>query len=254
MSDGGVQTFTEVIANPTLSANDTSDTTSQFFHNTGAVAGVFLIVGLAAATICLWIFFFIRRRRRRRRIDHASEVSATLAAAGYNRAPIDDEDLGPGPGMRQRFGSFSSHPTISTPITDEERATDPTGRTANLYDPYEEYGRPVAGSGYIPARSESPSLYSRDRRGEGSYTSGGSRPGGSHVPRHSTGSADQLLSGGIPPHAIPEPFPLSSPIVPPRNPKRHEAQSQDSSGVSGSQNPFDRPPPDYREGGRDQKR
>jgi LPXTG-motif cell wall-anchored protein len=230
----------------------------RFFHNTGAVTGVFLIVGLAAATICLWIFFFIRRRRRRRRIEHASEVSATLAAAGYNRAPIDDEDLGPGPGMRQRFGSFSSQPTISTPITDEERAVDPTVPTANLYDPYAEFGRPVAGSGYMPARSESPSLYSRDRRAEGSsYTSGGSRPGGSHVPLHSTGSADQLLSGGIPPHAIPEPFPISSPMVPPRNPKRQEVQSQDSSNVSGSQNPFDQPPPDYRGrgvAGGDQKR
>ena len=229
----------------------------RFFHNTGAVAGVFLIVGLAAATICLWIFFFIRRRRRRRRIEHASEVSATLAAAGYNRAPIDDEDLGPDLGMRQRFNSFGSHPTISTPITDEERAGDSIGPTANLYDPYLEYGRPVAGSGYIPARSESPSLYSRGR-GEGSYTSGASRPGGSHVPQHSTGSADLLLSGGIPHHAIPEPFPLSSPIVPPRNPKRQEVQSQDSSDVSGSQNPFDQPPPDYRgrgvAGERDRKR
>lgn len=224
----------------------------RFFHNTGAVAGVFLIVGLAAATICLWIFFFIRKRRRRRRIEHESEVSATLADAGYNRAPIDDEDFGPHPGIRQRFGSFSSQPTISTPITDEERAAELTGPTANLYDPYADYGRQVADSGYIPARSESPSLYSRDR----SYTSGGSRRDGSHVPRHSIGSADQLLSGGIPPHPIPEPFPLSSPMVPPRNPKRQEAQSQGSSNVSGSQNPFDRPPPDYRvvEGGRDQKR
>jgi hypothetical protein len=225
----------------------------RFFHNTGAVAGVFLIVGLAAATICLWIFFFIRRRRRRRRIDHQSEVSATLAAAGYNRAPIDDEDFGPGPGMRQRFGSFSSHPTISTPITDEERAAD--APTAHLYDPYVEYGHPVAGSGYIPARSESPSLYSPDRRAEGSYASGSSRRGGSHVPQQST---DQLLSGGIPPHAIPEPFTLSYPTVPPRNPKRQEAQSQDSSSVSGSQNPFDPPPPNYRghgiAGGRNEKR
>ena len=233
----------------------------RFFHNTAAVAGVFLIVGLAAATICLWIFFFIRRRRRRRRIDHQSEVSATLAAAGYNRAPIDDEDLGPDPGMRQRFGSLSSRPTISTPITDEERAADATGPTAHLYDPYVGYGGPVASSGYIPARSESPSLYSPDRRVEGSYTSGGSRRG-SHAPQQSTGSADQLLSGGIPPHAIPEPFPLSSPAVPPRNPKRQETpswvQSQDSSSMSGSQNPFDPPPPDYRgrgvAGGRDEKR
>ena len=230
----------------------------RFFHNTGAVAGVFLIVGLAAATICLWIFFFIRRRRRRRRIEHESEVSATLTAAGYNRAPIDDEDLGPAPRMRQRYGSFSSHPTISTPITDEERDADVIVPSANLYDPYADYGRPVAGSGYIPARSESPSLYSRDRRA-GSYTSGGSRRGGSHVPQHSMGgsSADQLLSGGIPHHAIPDPFPLSSPVVPPRNPKRQEALSQGSS-ASDSQNPFEPPPPDYRgrgiQGGRDQKR
>lgn len=230
----------------------------RFFHNTGAVAGVFLIVGLAAATICLWIFFFIRRRRRRRRIDHQSEVSATLAAAGYNRAPIDDEDLGPDPGMRQRFGSFSSHPTISTPITDEERAADAPGPTAHLYDPYAEYGRPVAGSGYIPARSESPSLNNRDHRAEDSYASGSSRRGGSYVPQQSSGSADQLLSGGVPPHAFPEPFTLSSPVVPPRNPKRQEVQSQDSSSVSGSQNPFDPPPPGYRgrgiAGGRDEKR
>ena len=228
----------------------------RFFHNTGAVAGVFLIVGLAAATICLWIFFFIRRRRRRRRIDHQSEVSATLAAAGYNRAPIDDEDFGPSLGMRQRFGSVSSHPTISTPITDEERAADAPGPTAHLYDPYADYGHPVAGSGYIPARSESPSL---DRRAEGSYASGSSRRGVSHVPHQGAESADQLLSGGIPPHAIPEPFILSSPEVPPRNPKRQEAQSQGSSSVSGSQNPFvDPPPPDYRgsgvAGGRDKKR
>src|SRR5258708_12719403 len=125
----------------------------RFFRNAGAVAGVFLIVGLAAATICLWIFFFIRRRRRRRRIEHQSEVSASLAAAGYNRAPIDDEDLGP---MRERFGSLGSHPTISTPITDDERAVDLPGGPMNLYDPYPQYGRPAAPSRYLPPPSESP--------------------------------------------------------------------------------------------------
>ena len=49
-----------------------------------------------------------------------------LTAAGYNCVPIEDEDLGPGPGMWQRFGSFSSHPTFSMPITDKERAADAT--------------------------------------------------------------------------------------------------------------------------------
>ncbi|KAI0257115.1 hypothetical protein BJV78DRAFT_1085040, partial [Lactifluus subvellereus] len=108
LGNGGVVTFTEVVANPTLSADNRVGSGTQFFRNKGAVAAVFLIVGLAAATICLWIFFFIRRRRRRRRIEHESAVSASLAAAGYNRELIDDEDFSSGPGMRQRYGSFSS--------------------------------------------------------------------------------------------------------------------------------------------------
>lgn len=212
-----------------------------------------MIVGLAVATICLWIFFFIRRRRRRRRIDHDTAVSASLAAAGYNRAPIDDEDFGPGPGMRQRFGSFSSHPSLTTPITDEERGAEGPVPSVNLYDPYAEYGRPVTGGGYIPApRSESPSQHSRDRAAEGSYTSGVSRRTGSkHVPEHGTGSADPLLSGSVPLQAIPEPFTLTHPTVPARNPKRLEAQLDESPGGSGSHTP---PPPEYRTaGGRDQR-
>lgn len=199
-----------------------------------------MIVGLAAATICLWIFFFIRRRRRRRRIDHESEVSASLAAAGYNRAPIDDEDIGPSYGMRQRFGSLGSQPTISTPITDDERAAGATG--VNLYDPYADYGRPVSGSGYMPTRSESPSQHGRDRMTDGSYASSGSRRTSGHIPQHSMTSSDQLLSG-IAAQAIPEPFPLTSPSVPPRNPKRQEALSQAIASGSGS---FEHPPPNYR--------
>ena len=213
----------------------------RFFNNKGAVAGVFLIVGLASATICLWIFFFLRRRRRRRRTDHDSAVSASLAAAGYNRAPIDDEDFGsPAPGMRQRFGSLSSHPSLTTPITDEERATMPS---VNLFDPYAEVGHPVTGSGYIPARSSSPSQYSRDRA-EGTYTSGVSRRSGSaHVPEHSSGSRDALLSGSIPSQAIPHPYTLSSPTVPPRNPRRKG--EQDIAGPSTVRYTDSPPPPLY---------
>jgi len=65
---------------------------SRFFSNTGAVAGVFVLVGLAAASILLWIFFAVRRRRRTRRLEHDTAVSATLAAAGFNRALLDEDD------------------------------------------------------------------------------------------------------------------------------------------------------------------
>jgi hypothetical protein len=187
---------------------------------------VFLIVGLAAATICLWIFFFIRRRRRRRRIEHASAVSASLAEAGYNRAPIDD-DFDVGPEMRPRFDSLSSRPTINTPITDDERAADTTG-AVNLFDPYAEYGgRPVGGTGYIPARSESPSRHGRVGVLDDSYASRGSAS--AHVPQYSTGSSDKLLSGmgtPIPPERAPVPSQvIPTPSPPPRNPKRQQSPS-----------------------------
>ncbi|KAI9460603.1 hypothetical protein BJY52DRAFT_1262693 [Lactarius psammicola] len=236
LSNGGVVTFTEVVANPTLSPNRGSNSSSQFFHNKGAVAGVFLIVGLAAASICLWIFFFIRRRRRRRRIDHDTAVSASLAAAGYNRAPIDDEeDFGPGPGMRQRFNSVGSHPTISTPITEEERAAEAAATSTGLYDPYTDYARPVGGAaGYVPARSDSPSQHGRDN----SYSSGMSRPpGAGQPPRYSTGSLDPLLAGMVAaPQGTPGPSVLPTPTLPPRSPRRlaaaHLQQSQEKAVAS----------------------
>ncbi|KAI9444783.1 hypothetical protein H4582DRAFT_1796689, partial [Lactarius indigo] len=238
LSNGGIVTFTEVVANPTLSPNKGSSSSSQFFHNKGAVAGVFLIVGLAAASICLWIFFFVRRRRRRRRIDHETAVSASLAAAGYNRAPIDDEeDFGPGPGMRERFNSMSSHPTISTPITEEERAAEAAATSAALYDPYTDYNRPVgAVAGFVPTRPDSPAQRGRDN----SYSSGMSRPPGTgHAPRHSTGSLDPLLVGmaaaplGTPGPSVP---PTPTPTLPPRSPRRPTAvqlqQSQENAAAS----------------------
>ena len=187
-------------------------------HNKGAVAAVFLIVGLAAATICLWIFFFIRRRRRRRRIDHETAVSASLAAAGYNRTPIDDEDdFGSGARMRQRFNSMGSHPTISTPITEEERAAEAVA-VAHHYDPYADFGRPVGGiSGYAPVRSDSPSQHGRDS----SYSSGTSRPTGSvSAPRPSTGSTDPLLTGMAATPLGPPDYVESTPVVPARSPRR----------------------------------
>jgi hypothetical protein len=189
----------------------------RFLHNKGAVAAVFLIVGLAAAAICLWIFFFIGRRRRRRRIDHETAVSASLAAAGYNRAPIDDEDdFGPGTGMRQRFNSMSSHPTISTPITEEERAVE-AAAVAHFYDPYADFGRPVGGiSGYAPVRSDSPS-HGRDS----SYSSAASRLPASVIASHrSTGSSDPLLTGMVASPSGPPEYYQSNPTVPPRSPRR----------------------------------
>ncbi|KAG6868599.1 hypothetical protein C0993_000625 [Termitomyces sp. T159_Od127] len=80
---------------------------NSFFQNTGAVAGVFVVVGLAAASIFLWILFALRRRRRTRRLEHDTAVSATLAAAGFHRTPLDDDDENENANgsRRSRFGS-----------------------------------------------------------------------------------------------------------------------------------------------------
>lgn len=58
----------------------------------GAVVSVFVLAGLAAASIILWIIFAMRRRRRTQRLEHNTAVSASLAAAGLYRAPLDDDD------------------------------------------------------------------------------------------------------------------------------------------------------------------
>lgn len=57
-----------------------------------------MLVGLAGASIVLWVIFAVRRRRRTRRIEHDSAVSATLAAAGFRRTPLDDDDEEAGAG------------------------------------------------------------------------------------------------------------------------------------------------------------
>uniref|UniRef100_A0A8H7XVD7 Uncharacterized protein n=1 Tax=Psilocybe cubensis TaxID=181762 RepID=A0A8H7XVD7_PSICU len=61
-------------------------------RETRAVAAVFVLVGLAAAAIILYLLFALRRRRRTLRLEHDTAVSATLAAAGFHRTPLDDDD------------------------------------------------------------------------------------------------------------------------------------------------------------------
>lgn len=258
LSNGGVITVTQVVANPTLSPNDRSGSGSRyvkpgvsyrltskaqnarsFFHNKGAVAGVFLIVGLAAASIVLWIFFSLRRRRRTRKLEHDTAVSATLAAAGFNRSPIDDDEdegtLGQKQGeMAQRsgFGSFSTQPASHAHAdlpTDEELGV------ASAYDPYAAYG-PVAGAGpssqgYVPARTSPPtgsgslSHHLTDSYGSG----GGNRSAGpsqsGHIPHPSAGSYEPLLAGMADGPTSPEiGGAMPPPTPPPKNPARAGAQ------------------------------
>ncbi|KAL0951231.1 hypothetical protein HGRIS_007952 [Hohenbuehelia grisea] len=89
---GVTLTYTSVFANPTLGSDNHRGSGSAFFANTGAVAAVFTLTGLAAMSILLFIVFAIRRRRRNLKLEHDTAVSASLAAAGVYRSPLDDDD------------------------------------------------------------------------------------------------------------------------------------------------------------------
>jgi hypothetical protein len=183
-------------------------TLCRFFDNTGAVAGVFALVGLAAASIILFVIFYVRRRRRNARMQHDNEVSATLAAAGFHRSPLDDDDENPG--MRQ-MSPHSSAPSAT--FLDMNVPEDGNG-----FNPYAGYAFPPTGAsreGYIPARTSSPPAGAmHDRSASEQFIS--------HSASHSAGSYEPLLAsyhnrdGSIAaPAAV-----ATAPTPPPRNPRR----------------------------------
>lgn len=216
---------------------------SRFFRNKGAVAGVFLIVGLAAASIVLFLFFFIRRRRRTRRMEHDNAVASTLAAAGFNRTLLDGDDDDTNPSMAQRQGSALSGYGGSLPsqagrphsgYLDDPASTPPA--VQGDVDPFAGHvvpppqaavGFPSRKDGYMPARTSSPppgvaptivpSAWVGERAHHHSQstrsTSTSSIPtsavlyGQGHVPHDSSGSHEPLLSGIYPGEA-------SGPVTP----------------------------------------
>ncbi|KAJ7630911.1 hypothetical protein FB45DRAFT_551342 [Roridomyces roridus] len=220
-SNGMTVTTTEVKINPTLGSDGSGSGSSSFFRNTGAVAGVFVIVGLAAASILLWALFGIRRRRKNRRIQHDDAVTATLAA-GFHRAPLgDDEDRGGyvTPDVEMRSGSalaLGTHTASSLPSGGRLSGyQDDPGDGFNPY-PENEIGGPT--EGYVPARTSSPPPSAfvepyRDAPGIG--------PEHGHYASASAGSMEPLLTGfNRRESPAPSGANLDPPTPPPRNPQR----------------------------------
>ncbi|KAG8829017.1 hypothetical protein FRC17_007193 [Serendipita sp. 399] len=92
VSNGSFTTLTEVFANPPGVLNSQDRSSSSFFKNRGAVAGVFVTVALALVAMVLFVVFALRRRRRRIKQQHEAEAAANLAAANANQRFGDDED------------------------------------------------------------------------------------------------------------------------------------------------------------------
>ncbi|KAF7306903.1 hypothetical protein MIND_00482800 [Mycena indigotica] len=205
-SNAAAITMTEVKTNPTLGTDGHRSSTSSFFHNTGAVAGVFVLVGVALAAIVLFTIFGLRRRHRTRQIEHETAVSATLAAAGFRRTPFDDDDdRGRPQQMRVRTGSALA--TSSLPSAGRVSGYLDSPGLDDTFNPYNEYGAPPAPShGYMPARTNSPPPpIEREPSGPEHNVS--------HSASQSVGSTEPLLAAFNRASSAP-------PTPPPRNPKR----------------------------------
>ena len=197
------------------------------------MAGVFVLVGLAAASIFLWIFFAVRRRRRTQRLEHDTAVSATLAAAGFHRAPLDDDDDPRAGSRRSHFGSpdvmmyqrrsssglgLSSTPSagrLSAAYLDNPPLN---GGPEDGYNPYTDYiVPPGARDGYVSANRASPPPAAfhmgsyHDRRNSGS---------GGDILRHSASQSGASYEPLLANYRQPTPPNVRSPTPPPRNPKR----------------------------------
>jgi hypothetical protein len=212
---------------------------TRFFENTGAVAGVFVLVGLAAASIFLWVFFAVRRRRRTQRLEGDAIRSSQWGAGGGHRSPLDDgddEEEGPNVvkmsnidqemGQRRPNSSFvvsTGHSPVRTSRAYGDLhgldLGDPDG-----YNPYNDYAGVPTLDSYVPARTSSPPVAS------GSYSPvwdrSQSEAGFNHSASPSAGSMEPLLAAyhkresdstgnGTRPSTGAGP-----PTPPPRNPKR----------------------------------
>ncbi|KAI1787748.1 hypothetical protein LXA43DRAFT_685082 [Ganoderma leucocontextum] len=97
-SDGSVATRTTiVIVSPTVTSgtSDNSKTSSSkgFFQNTGAVAGVFTVVGLVALILCIAFVTNAVRRRRAKKLDR--EIAEAAAEAAGTAPAFTDDDYYP---------------------------------------------------------------------------------------------------------------------------------------------------------------
>ncbi|GJE86171.1 hypothetical protein PsYK624_022510 [Phanerochaete sordida] len=104
-ANGSLFTVTHIEANPTgiWAIGDTS-MGHGFFSHGGAVAGVFVVVGLIVAAIAGVVTFFLCKRRRRARIRHS--ISRPLPQPDN---PFEDPRATPSPTQMRYTGSDSSH-------------------------------------------------------------------------------------------------------------------------------------------------
>ncbi|KAK7064252.1 hypothetical protein R3P38DRAFT_33781 [Favolaschia claudopus] len=101
--NGSFVTFTHVVANPTGLNQAISGGHTSFFHNAGAVAGVFLVIGVILTAIVAFATFVMCRRRRRKREAHRRwliSINRPRPVSDPSHDPFEDPRSAPSPPMR----------------------------------------------------------------------------------------------------------------------------------------------------------
>ena len=190
------------------------------------MTGVFVLVGLAVAAICVGIFFYVRRRLRIQRIERDTAISAELAAAGFGRSgPLDleDDDDHTNMAMSQRAASrFALHhdDTSFDPYSDipgETRGrSSGSARTARTPSLLPDLGFGGSGALYDPFEGGEPASPSPDNSSGTNAAAAASWPrrvsvsGTSYEPLLASYAAQEARSA----------TPVTPPRPPPRNPLR----------------------------------
>ncbi|PFH54448.1 hypothetical protein AMATHDRAFT_44326 [Amanita thiersii Skay4041] len=108
-SNGSVVSWTHVVMNPSQEPNRSSH---PFLENTGAVAGVFAVVGIIAASMILCVAYYIRRIRRTRRQSRWLATLQALRNEEPDRIRLNHDDPDNFPQMRSiAGGSTVGHET-----------------------------------------------------------------------------------------------------------------------------------------------
>ncbi|KAF5374940.1 hypothetical protein D9758_000310 [Tetrapyrgos nigripes] len=126
--DGSLVTLTDIVANPTgaTTVDGKASNDSSFFHNQGAVAGVFLCVGIVVACLVTGLVLLCRRRRKRREKQRQWIASVRRRLPSVDSPFVDQEEDTP---MRQVDYYDSTPPPTGVPPTNPERAYDYDPRT-----------------------------------------------------------------------------------------------------------------------------
>ncbi|THV07753.1 hypothetical protein K435DRAFT_268536 [Dendrothele bispora CBS 962.96] len=110
-ADGSIVTATHIIANPTGSVAESGAKNDSFLQNQGAVAGVFLVVGIAVASL-FGVLFLLCRRRRKRRQQRQQWIASIQRRLPDNDSPFRDQEED----MRQ-VGQVGNYAAVASPST-----------------------------------------------------------------------------------------------------------------------------------------